>query len=131
MIFTFCQNVIWIIKSKLVRAERFVASQRLCSLEVMFLLPFFNGSSGPRLLSLSSHGSWIEIHLINKNNNNNNSITSQKISGASITKTSGLMLFKEIIHSYCENHTKHVDTLCEQNAKFFNNKAAGRVTTVL
>jgi hypothetical protein len=33
----------------------------------------------------------------------------------------------------CENHSKHINTLCEQNADFFNVEAGGRdtVTVVL
>jgi hypothetical protein len=28
------------------------------------------------------------------------------------------MLFGETVTVYCENHTEHTDTLCEQNAEF-------------
>jgi hypothetical protein len=28
------------------------------------------------------------------------------------------MLFRETVVVYCENHTEHTDTLCEQNEKF-------------
>jgi hypothetical protein len=30
------------------------------------------------------------------------------------------MLFRETVAVYCENHTEHTDTLCGQNAEFFN-----------
>jgi hypothetical protein len=30
------------------------------------------------------------------------------------------MLFRETVTVYCENHTEHTDTLCEQNAEFCN-----------
>jgi hypothetical protein len=30
------------------------------------------------------------------------------------------MLFRETVAVYCENHMEHTDTLCEQNAEFFN-----------
>jgi hypothetical protein len=29
------------------------------------------------------------------------------------------MLFRETVAVYCENHTEHTDTLCEQNAGFY------------
>jgi hypothetical protein len=29
------------------------------------------------------------------------------------------MLFKETVAVYCENHTEHADTLCEQNAEIY------------
>jgi hypothetical protein len=31
-----------------------------------------------------------------------------------------VMLFKKTVAVYCENHTEHTDTLCGQNAEFFN-----------
>jgi hypothetical protein len=34
------------------------------------------------------------------------------------TKSSRLMLFKERVAVYCENHTEHTNTLCGQNAEF-------------
>jgi hypothetical protein len=34
----------------------------------------------------------------------------------SITKTNQLMLFREIIVLYCENHMKHINTAYWQNA---------------
>jgi hypothetical protein len=36
----------------------------------------------------------------------------------SATKTNRLMLFGETVAVYCENHTKHTNTLCGQNAQF-------------
>jgi hypothetical protein len=45
--------------------------------------------------------------------------TSQKTHCISITKTNWLMLFREIITVYCENHTEHTNTLCGKNADFF------------
>jgi hypothetical protein len=35
------------------------------------------------------------------------------------------MLFEETVAVYCENHTEHTNTLCEQNAKFWYVKASG------
>jgi hypothetical protein len=35
-----------------------------------------------------------------------------------MTKPNRLMLFREIIAVYCENHTEHINTLCGQNAEF-------------
>jgi hypothetical protein len=40
---------------------------------------------------------------------------SRKTHRVSITNTNQLMLFREIIAVYCENHTKH----CQQNAEYF------------
>jgi hypothetical protein len=36
----------------------------------------------------------------------------------SATKPNRLMLFRETVAVYCENHTEHTDTLCGQNAEF-------------
>jgi hypothetical protein len=44
--------------------------------------------------------------------------TSQETHDVSATKTNRIMLFKETIAVYCENHTKHTDTMCGQNAEF-------------
>jgi hypothetical protein len=35
------------------------------------------------------------------------------------------VLFREIIAMYCENHTKHKNTPCGQNAEFYNVKVGG------
>jgi hypothetical protein len=35
------------------------------------------------------------------------------------------MLFRETTAVYCENHTKDTNTLCEQNAEFYNVKTSG------
>jgi hypothetical protein len=35
------------------------------------------------------------------------------------------MFFRETITAYCENHTKHTDTLYGQNAEFLYVKAGG------
>jgi hypothetical protein len=40
--------------------------------------------------------------------------TSQEIHYVSATKPNRLMLFREIIAVYCENHTEHVNTLREK-----------------
>jgi hypothetical protein len=45
--------------------------------------------------------------------------TSQETHYVSITTTNRLMLFGEIISVYCENHTGHINILCELNAHFF------------
>jgi hypothetical protein len=44
--------------------------------------------------------------------------TSQKTHYVSATKTNRLILFREIIAVYCENHTEHINTLFGQNSKF-------------
>jgi hypothetical protein len=43
----------------------------------------------------------------------------------SITKPNRLMLFGKTAAVYCENHTEHTNTLCEQYAEFFNVKGSG------
>jgi hypothetical protein len=35
------------------------------------------------------------------------------------------MLHREITSVWCENHPKHINTQCEQNAKFYNGKVGG------
>jgi hypothetical protein len=44
--------------------------------------------------------------------------TSQEAHSVSITTTNRLMLFRETIAVYCENHTEHINTLCGQNVEF-------------
>jgi hypothetical protein len=39
---------------------------------------------------------------------------------SSITKPNRLLLFRETVAVYCENHTEHTDTLCGQNAECLN-----------
>jgi len=36
-----------------------------------------------------------------------------------------LMLYREIIALYSQTHTKHINTLCEQNVELLNVKAVG------
>jgi hypothetical protein len=51
--------------------------------------------------------------------NNMSSVrTSQETHHVSATKPNRLMLFRETVAVYCENHTEHTDTLCGQNAHF-------------
>jgi hypothetical protein len=40
---------------------------------------------------------------------------------ASVTKTSQLMLYREIIAVCSEIHTKHINTVCGQNEEFYLN----------
>jgi hypothetical protein len=42
---------------------------------------------------------------------------SQETHYVSATESNRLMLFREIIAAYCENHTEHINTLCGQNAE--------------
>jgi len=42
----------------------------------------------------------------------------------SVTKTSQLMLYREIIAVCSEIHTKHINTLCGQNVELLNVKLA-------
>jgi hypothetical protein len=39
--------------------------------------------------------------------------------------TSQLMLCREIMAVYCENHTEYVNTLCGQNAELFSIEVYG------
>jgi hypothetical protein len=43
----------------------------------------------------------------------------------SVTKTSQLMLYREIIAVCSETHTKHITTLCGQNVELLNVKPGG------
>ena len=43
----------------------------------------------------------------------------------SVTKTSQLMLYREIIAVCSEIHTKHINTVCGQNVEFVNVKPGG------
>jgi hypothetical protein len=52
--------------------------------------------------------------------------TSQETHYVSATKPNRLMLFREIIAVYCENHTEHINTLCGQNAEFWYVIAGGK-----
>ena len=50
----------------------------------------------------------------------------------SVTKTSQLMLYREIIAVCSEIHMKHINTLCGQNVEVLNvNLVVNIVTTVL
>jgi hypothetical protein len=51
--------------------------------------------------------------------------TSQETHYVSTTKPNLLMLFEETVAVYCENHTKHIHTLCGQNAEIWYFKAGG------
>jgi hypothetical protein len=42
-----------------------------------------------------------------------------------MTMINWLMLFREIIAVYSEDHTKHVNALCGQNVELLNVKAGG------
>jgi hypothetical protein len=55
--------------------------------------------------------------------------TSQETHYVSTTKPSRLMLFRERNAAYCENHTKHTDTLCGQNAEFSVLKHMAHIVT--
>jgi hypothetical protein len=51
--------------------------------------------------------------------------TSQETHYVSATETNWLMLFGETVAVYCENHTEHINTPCEQNAESVNVNAGG------
>jgi hypothetical protein len=46
--------------------------------------------------------------------------TSQETHYVSATEPNRLMLFRETVAVYCENHKEHTDTLCGQNAEIFS-----------
>ena len=46
-----------------------------------------------------------------------------------ITKTSQLMLYREIMAVCSEIHTKHINTLCGQNVELLNVKLAVHIVT--
>jgi hypothetical protein len=50
---------------------------------------------------------------------------SQETYYVSATETNRLMLFRETVGVYCENHTGHTDTLCGQNTEFQYVKEGG------
>jgi hypothetical protein len=51
--------------------------------------------------------------------------TSRETHYVTATKPNRLMLFRETVAVYCENHMEHTDTLCGQNAEFECVKAGG------
>jgi hypothetical protein len=44
--------------------------------------------------------------------------TSQETHYVCITKSNRLMLFRETVAVYCENHAEHIDTLCGESVHF-------------
>jgi hypothetical protein len=54
--------------------------------------------------------------------------TSRETHYVSATKSNRLMLFREIIAVYCENHMEHINTLCGQNAVYINSVRASQET---
>jgi hypothetical protein len=59
------------------------------------------------------------------NNTNSPVLTIQETWCVHITETSWLMPLREVIAVYCENHMKHINTLCGQTAEYFIVKADG------
>jgi hypothetical protein len=55
--------------------------------------------------------------------------TLQRTQCAFIRKTNRLMLYGEITVIYCENHRKHIITLCGRNAKFVVLNISVRILT--
>jgi hypothetical protein len=51
--------------------------------------------------------------------------TSQETHYVSAAKPNRLMLFRETIAVYCENHTKHANTLYGQNVEIYYIKFGG------
>jgi hypothetical protein len=52
------------------------------------------------------------------------------VHSVSVIKTSQLMLYREIIIVCSQIHTKHINTLCGQNAEFVNVKLVVHIVTV-
>ena len=55
--------------------------------------------------------------------------TAQKTLSASVTQTSQLMLYREIIAVCSQIHAKHINTLCGQNVGFLNVKLVVHIVT--
>jgi hypothetical protein len=55
--------------------------------------------------------------------------TSQETHHVTATKPNRLMLFRETVAVYCENHVEHTDALCRQNAGFIVLKQVVRILT--
>ena len=49
----------------------------------------------------------------------------------SVTKTSQLMLYREIMAVCSEIHTKHINTLCGQNVELLNVKLLVHIVTTV
>jgi hypothetical protein len=60
-----------------------------------------------------------------QNNTYNSVLTSQETNYFSATKTSLLMLFRETVAVYCENHMRHTNTLFERKADFLYIQVGG------
>jgi tryptophanase len=54
--------------------------------------------------------------------------TAQKAHSVPVTKTSQLMLYREIIAVCSEIHTKHINTLCGQNVELLSVKPGDEVS---
>jgi hypothetical protein len=53
--------------------------------------------------------------------------TAKETLSVSVTKTSQLMLYREIMAVYSEIDTKHINTLCGQNVELLNVKLAVQI----
>jgi hypothetical protein len=51
----------------------------------------------------------------------------RQVNATGYLNTERLMVFGETVAVYCENHTKHTDTFCGQNAEFSCVKVGGKV----
>ena len=56
-------------------------------------------------------------------------MTSQDNPTQTITKTSQLMLYREIMAVCSEIHTKHINTVCGQNVELLNVKVVVHIVT--
>jgi hypothetical protein len=55
----------------------------------------------------------------------NSVLTLKKIQHVSITKINRFMQLTEIIVVYSDNYTKHINTLCGENAELLNENVGG------
>jgi hypothetical protein len=56
--------------------------------------------------------------------------TSQETHYVSTTKPNRLMLFRETVAVYCENHTEHINSMGGQNAQFLYMIASGKYSNL-
>jgi hypothetical protein len=71
------------------------------------------------------------LHGLSDANIFKNSVrTSQETHYVSATEPNRLMLFRETVAVYCENHTGHTNSLCGQNSKFLMLKQVVHIVTM-
>jgi hypothetical protein len=63
---------------------------------------------------VSAHKEQKYVYIIYKNSVR----TSPETQYVTTTKPNQLMLFRETVTVYCENHMEHTDTFCGENAEY-------------